>query len=199
VSLHQPSATKQSHTLGALSVTALVALLLGARRPSAIIWRIGAVIVAAIYRVMTRWSAPHVGKEVFVRLAPTITHRDSAAPIRCVPIGVGVIAPLEQATPRLKLWRPSPTAGFTVSSQHGANDFSLIATATDGPAALQQGSHDDALRPAVASAAPESARAIAARSSKHSQSSKAVALREGKCTGHNRLYQRMAHVAQQGF
>lgn len=195
MSLEQPRTPKHLQTLNALSVPAFVALLLGACRPSAILWRVWAVVVDAVQRVIQGRAPSHVRQEALVA-CPLVAYGDASAAVILVAGKPWVCATPDHAAPRLKLWRPSASARLAVGGEHGGDNLALITAATDSPSALQERSHHDALGSTVAPAAPKGPRAVALRASNHGQSSEAVTCGERNCTRHNRLYQRMANVAQ---
>ena len=82
-----------------------IAGLFSSGRPSAILWRIRAVVVDAIKRVLLRWSATNVYEKRLVGLSPPIAHHNSAPAIPCEAAVTGVVASGLHSLPNLILGR----------------------------------------------------------------------------------------------
>jgi hypothetical protein len=82
------------------AVAAIVGLFLR-RCPVAIVWRVWAVIIAAVNRVPVRWARAHVGEEVLEAVAPAIAYRDTASAIFRVVGRSRIQASILQALPSM--------------------------------------------------------------------------------------------------
>lgn len=159
MSLQLPSAQKLPQPSGALGVYTFVALLLGARRPSAIARLVVAVVVDSVQRVILRRSSAHVGQKSLER-RPLLTHGNPAPTVIMVTGGIRVFAPLDHSGPRLKLRSPSAANGLAVCGLCGAALVLVIAAAALCRAAMEPCAHLDSLGAAIAAAKPMSARAF---------------------------------------
>ena len=71
--------------------------------PIAIIWRIRAVVIGAVNRMPRRWPSPHVGKEVFEAISPTVAHYNAASTVTSKGFILSVVASGLHRTPHDRL------------------------------------------------------------------------------------------------
>lgn len=69
--------------------------------PSAILWRVGTIVVNAIYRVTAAWSWTHVRKECREAISPTSTDCNPSASVMFIGWVFGIFASTNHATPCL--------------------------------------------------------------------------------------------------
>lgn len=84
-----------------LARTSLIALLLRSRRPSAIVWRVWAIVVNAVYAVPVR-ARPHVGYKVQkpdFGLKPSVTHDNAASAVVAIKLVARRVASALHAFP----------------------------------------------------------------------------------------------------
>lgn len=79
------------------AIYACVSYILLSCRPSAIVWRVVAVIVDTIYLASFR-TRSHVGDKVGASM-PSVTHRDASSSVPMVPRVLGVRAPIDHGHP----------------------------------------------------------------------------------------------------
>ena len=89
-----------------------VVLLGSSRGPSAILWRIRAVVVNAIKRVCGRWAWPHVGIECGEVMKPPTADANAASTIAAVLRFSFSRASSLHTPPNPVLWKPSPPVCF---------------------------------------------------------------------------------------
>jgi hypothetical protein len=75
--------------------------------------RVVLVILDAVQRVLWRGPTSNIREKCFERVQPTITDRDPAAAIACVPLVAWVVTSVLHRPPRTILWR-HPTVRLTV-------------------------------------------------------------------------------------
>ena len=136
---------------GQQAIAATVAILRGACRPSAIAWRVGAVVVDPVKARSWRTSA-HIAQERGEVAAPLFTHRDPPSAV----LGIGGVPLVEATALRADpgvilrgLWPRVPVSSVPLS---GA--LSVEAPATLDPAALQVAARHRRATPAVAATEP---------------------------------------------
>lgn len=154
MSLKQSSAPKHPDALRRLRVAAFIPLLLGSRGPSAVIRRVGAVVVDAVQRMIGRWASPHVLQERLVGRAPLVTDANTTPAITRIPLVARIVTAVPHIDPRLIFARPCASSGITVRGLSGASFLAMVATATDCLSSSQGASGDDPFRAALATAAP---------------------------------------------
>lgn len=113
VQVERPSPLSDVHgssIKGDMPVVSLVIGLLSITRPSAVIRRIWAVVVDALNGKAV-WAWPHISQEVFKRLLPAVTNRNTASSVSGIGRRFWVSATFDHAAPTLIF-----TADFSVSS-----------------------------------------------------------------------------------
>ncbi len=150
--LNLPGAQQLPEASGMLSVNALVALLFGSCRPSAIRRLIVSVVVDSVNRVVGRWATAHVGKKRFVGV-PAFTDGDATVGV-ILPLSEARPAPLTHRGPRLKLWRPLAACRLAVRSQNLAHAFALQASAALRVSGPEASASDRCLFATIAPAQP---------------------------------------------
>ena len=138
-----------------------VPCLLGASRPSAVLWRIWAVVVNAINGMVGRRARSHIGKEGREATAPTVADRNpTTSPASILPVS-GVITTMTHAAPRsifggdsrFAIAAVGPTA-MAVRSIQASRVLSMETSTTLRVAAPQVTSIDNPIRPTITAARP---------------------------------------------
>lgn len=80
-------------------VTSAVATLFRCSGPSAILWRVVAVVVASVQLMDWRRSRTHICQEGLKRIRPALAHRNAPAAISVIALIVCVVAPLPHSGP----------------------------------------------------------------------------------------------------
>ena len=83
-----------------------VARLRTRQRPAAVVWRVVAIVIFAIYRVTRRWSRTHIGQKVLKRIQPSVADGDSSTAIARKLWISRVVAADFHFAPRLVFRRP---------------------------------------------------------------------------------------------
>ena len=148
--LKQSNALKHTDTSGTLSVSTLVPLLFGARGPTAILWRVGTIVVDAVNGVIGRWLSAHVRQKCLV-VRPSVANRNSTPAIARIPAISWILATLEHVRPRLVFSRPPSAPGFAMRGLSDGAFFAVIAATTYRLPAMQPCGHKHPLGSAVAS------------------------------------------------
>lgn len=160
-------------------IAALVVCLHAAAYPSAIAWRVWAVIVDSVDRVRRGWTRAHVPPKRSKVAVPFVADRDSATSIRWI---LRVRAALAKVGPDC-VFREMRHAMRAIS---GINECGPEASTATARASLQAERHDSRLSAAVALANPRALSAVLDWSaSNHCQ--QAIAM-SGKVFGHSRFY-----------
>ncbi len=84
--------------------TALIHSLIMRCSPSAIVWRIIAVIVFAFNRVTRGWAWSHVSEEVFKRIQPALAYANTSATVTFKVFSRHAIAAFADTDPRFEFW-----------------------------------------------------------------------------------------------
>lgn len=123
-------------------------------RPPAILWRVRAVVVDAVYRVLRRWAWTHIRNEGSVVVAPRIADSD-AAPAIVLKDGIArVVAALFHSFPCSVLARLVGLPMSSVAAPLIRCGFAMEATATARIASLKPASSNYYGAAAVALTAP---------------------------------------------
>ena len=131
-------------------VVTLISSLLNSGGPSAVLWRIGAIVINSVQGA-TREPRSHVSQECLEAIFPTGADGNSTATVSGIAAMVRIQAPLPHPTPRFVLWRPVHSMGAT----QAAGDRLGAETATTSRAASSQvGASGIGKLPAVATTSP---------------------------------------------
>ena len=125
-----------------------VSLLLSGTCPSAILWRIRAIVIDAVDFVLSSWRLPHVGQKRHEAILsrPSFTDRYSASAIICIALSVGVGASRQHPVPEFVYAGPGhPVPKF---------DCSSVASTAYGSTANELRGEDRLFCSAIASAEP---------------------------------------------
>lgn len=132
-----------------------IAPLLTDGSPSAIAWRVWAIVINSINRVLTRWFHAHIFDEI-VKLHPAIHNVDTASPVFMETLVPRTCAAFYHANPATILGRPdiTPPYAMPVGSGSFARALSLKATAAFRVAGLQRAPVNSQLCATVAPTQP---------------------------------------------
>ncbi len=100
-----------------------VAVLLGARRPSAIAWAVALAVVVAFDAVLCAGSRPHVVEKVGEHV-PALANRDAPFSVVSVRLVAGVGAALAHRVPGVAFRRDASAAGVPMHQAGGVSSFS---------------------------------------------------------------------------
>lgn len=117
---HSPSPFRQSFgftTECQVVVRAFISGLLFWRGPSAILWRVIAIVVDPINRVLLGWLRPHVLQKRLERVAPASAYGDASSAITRIRLTRDLITTFKDTKPRFVLRRP----GASMRSGHLTN------------------------------------------------------------------------------
>lgn len=157
-----------------LAIVAAIARLGCVCRPSAIVRRVGTIVINALDRMFTEashlWSRSHIRVEVLKRLAPAVTNHDATATIVVIRRIVRVVASLNNRQPDVVLRRMPLSVGAT----HRGGVLAAQAAATALAAVTQQQSLPNACGTAITSTAPRD-RQVITSALNHDEAAKALA------------------------
>lgn len=131
---------------------ALVRRLFQCSRPAAILWRVRAIVVDAVYRHFGCGTRTHVGIKSFKALVPTLAYRNSSSAVAGVSLVLGILATPAHGGPN-PIFR---AMSKTVNDAGPDAVFFAQASAGNDPSASQVGGSHLFLRPALAAAQPVS-------------------------------------------
>lgn len=141
--------------IGNAMILGLIIALFDARRPSAIIWGVWAIIVDTVNTVFRRRPCAHIGIEVFERVTPTVADGDSPTTIFAVRSIVGLIAANIQLCPGV-IFRAARETMLARRYFCGlAQAFPCQAPTAFGRSTAKVASSDDGRISAIASTFPE--------------------------------------------
>src|SRR5258705_4573947 len=121
--------------------------------PTAVLRRIRSVIINA-FKAHIRRTRTHVCKEIFKRIPPTITNRNSTCSVFVVAGMVLIVTSAFHRAPSTVFRRCLPATGLSMRPLDLASDFPLITTASNGFAASEFVTRYSFEFPAIAFARP---------------------------------------------
>lgn len=133
-----------------------IAALLGRGGPSAVLWRVGAVVINAVNRVLSGWSSAHVGDKRSVGLAPSLADGDTAATVIPIADVALVIAAGFHALPNLVLCCRSRAVALSMLTgcYAGSCSFAPYASTALGASGFQHPALSDGLTATITAAHP---------------------------------------------